>query len=336
MEPDPLGLGPGPEFDLIRRMVPRPVRAGDRPDVRVGPGDDCAVVVGEGIALSSDMSVEDVHFRRDWLSAREIGFRVAAAALSDLAAMAARPIGVMCSIAAREEDAGRFAVHLMDGVRGAAGHVGAVVLGGDLTRSPGPLVIDVTVVGECAIPILRSGARPGDEVWVTGRLGGPAAYVAALLEDRLPDPSARDRFAEPVPRVREARWLRERGVLRAMVDLSDGLAGDAGHLAAASGVAVVLDRAAIPVHPAARGEGDAALRLAVSGGEDYELCFAAPRGRLVSLADAFAREFGVPLTRVGRVEEGSGVWWEEPGGGRAPVEGSGFQHFAGGAGEGGG
>lgn len=330
MQPDLFRLAPGPEFDLIRRMVPRPVQGGEHPGVRVGPGDDAAVVAGNGIALSVDMSVEEVHFRRDWLSAHEIGYRAAAAALSDLAAVAARPIGVLAAIAARDADAGPFAVHLMEGVRAAAERVGAVVLGGDLARSPGPLVVDVTVAGECPAPVLRSGAEPGDEVWVTGELGGAAAYVAALLDGRLPDPSARDRFAAPVPRTREALWLHERGVPQAMADLSDGLAGDAAHLATASGVAVLLERAAVPIHPAAACEGEEeGLRLAVSGGEDYELCFAARPGSVAPLAEEFARETGVPLSRVGRVAEGSGVWWEEADGSRVPVEGRGFQHFGG-------
>lgn len=324
-----LPLAHGPEFDLIRRFLPSPVRAGDRPDVLVGPGDDCAVVAGRGIALSSDMSVEEVHFRRDWLSAREIGYRAAAAALSDLAAVAARPIGLLCSLATSDDDKGRMAVGVMDGVRDAAGHAGAVLLGGDLTRSPGAMAIDVTVVGEASDPVLRSGARPGDELWVTGELGGAAAYVAAMTEGRLPDPSARLCFAAPVPRTREALWLHERGIPRAMLDLSDGLAGDVAHLAAASGVAVLLWSAAIPVHPAARREGvDHGLRLAVAGGEDYELCFAASPGGVAGATDDFATHFGVRLTRVGRVAEGDGVWWENEGGSREPLDARGFQHFA--------
>lgn len=329
MTSDALPLAPGPEFDLIRRFLPSPVRAGDRPDVLVGPGDDCAVVAGRGIALSSDMSVEEVHFRRDWLSAREIGYRAAAAALSDLAAVAARPIGLLCSLATAEDDTGRTAVGVMDGVRDAAARAGAVLLGGDLTRSPGGMAIDVTVVGEAPDPVLRSGALPGDELWVTAELGGAAAYVAAMSEGRLPDPRARPCFAAPVARTHEALWLHERGIPRAMLDLSDGLAGDVAHLAVASGVVVLLRRAAIPVHPAARCEGeDDGLRLAVSGGEDYELCFAARPGAVEDVADDFSARFGVRLTRVGRVAEGTGVWWEDEGGTRAPVEARGFQHFA--------
>ena len=212
------GLGPGREFDLIRSFLDAG-GAEPGPAVRVGPGDDCAVVTADGLAISVDMTVEDVHFRRAWLEPDEVGYHAAAAALSDLAAMAARPIGVLASIA----------------------------LGGDLTRSPVPLVVDVTAIGEAPRPVLRAGARPGEEVWVTGQLGAAAAAVEAWLAGREPDPAARSAFARPTPRTREALWLAGRGVPSAMVDLSDGIAGDAGHLAAASGVRLVIRARALPV-----------------------------------------------------------------------------------------
>jgi thiamine-monophosphate kinase len=328
--PVPSALGPGPEFDLIRRFL-ADAPAGAREDVPVGPGDDCAVVLGRGIALSSDMSVEGTHFRREWFSPFDVGGRAATAALSDLAAMAARPIGVLVSLAIRPEDAGDYAASLMAGVRAAAERVGGVLLGGDLARTTGPLVVDVTVVGEAAAPVLRSGARPGDELWVTGELGAAAAAVAGLLRGEAPHPDALERLRHPVARVAEALWLRERGLATAMIDLSDGLAGDAAHLAAASGVRVVLDPDAVPVHPAVRAGGaghDEALRLAASGGEDYELCLAAPPGRLGPLRAQFEAELGVGLTRVGRVEEGAGTFWQRAGGERRPAGAGGFQHFA--------
>jgi thiamine-monophosphate kinase len=325
----PVRLAPGPEFDLIRRFLAG--GAGERADVRVGPGDDCAVVAGNGIALSSDMSVEGVHFRRDWLAPQEIGWRAAAAALSDLAAMAARPIGILVSLAAPAGDAGDYAAAVMAGCREAAEVAGGVLLGGDLTRSPGPLVVDVTVVGEARDPVLRSGARPGQEVWVTGELGGAAACVEALLAGRMPDPAARERFARPVPRVREAQWLLGLGLPTAMVDLSDGLAGDAAHLAAASGVAVLLAPELIPVHPSARERSRArTLRRALGGGEDYELCFAAPLGTVPPHAEAFMRTFGVRLSCVGRLGGGDGVWFVDAEGHRRPTRVAAWQHFGGG------
>lgn len=331
MSDRPLSLAAGAEFDLIRRFLPHAPRFG-REDVRVGPGDDCAVVVGSGIALSVDMSVEGVHFRRDWLSPHEIGCRAASAALSDLAAMAARPIGVLVSVAVTAEDAGDFAVHLMDGVRDAVARVGAVVLGGDLTRSIGPLVLDFAVVGECPNPVLRSGAQRGDDLWVTGELGASAVSIARLLRDEAPHPAGRARFACPVPRIPEAEWLHERGIPKAMIDLSDGLAGDAAHLSAASGVAVILDPGAIPIHEAVRADtagAEDALRFAVSGGEDYELCFSAAPGAVEPHLDEWGAEFGIPLTRVGWIEEGEGVFRAGAEGARIPLDRGGFQHFGG-------
>ncbi len=329
-----LKLAPGAEFDLIRKFLPHAPRLG-RSDVLVGPGDDCAVITGNGIAVSVDLTVEGVHFRREWLSAHEIGCRAASVALSDLAAMAARPIGVLVSLAVPEHDANEFAVQIMEGVQDAAERVGAVVLGGDLTRSPGPIVLDVTVMGEASEPVLRSGAQPGDELWVTGDLGAAALTAARLLRDETPHPDAVGRFTCPIPRVHEARWLQEREVPRAMLDLSDGLLGDAAHLSTASGVAVVLDASAIPIHEAVLADtasGESALAFAVGGGDDYELCFAARPGAVQAHQDAFVDEFGVRLTRVGVVEEGEGVWWREGEGGRRPAEGKGFQHFGGGEG----
>lgn len=326
-----LKLAPGGEFDLIRRFLPHAPRFG-REDVRVGPGDDAAVVVGNGIVLSTDLSVEGVHFRREWLSPYEIGCRAASAALSDLAAMAARPIGLLASVAVAEGDADGFAVQVMEGIQNAVERVGGVVLGGDLTRSPGPLVVDVAVVGEAAEPVLRSGAAAGDEVWVTGELGAAAVCIARLLRGEAPSAESVERFECPIPRVHEALWLRERGVLRAALDLSDGLAGDAGHLATASGVAVVLEREAIPIHPAVTGDTgsfESALSFAVSGGEDYELCFCAAPGTVDALVEEFEAEFGVRLTRVGRVEEGLGVFWRAADGAPEAVSGGGFQHFGG-------
>lgn len=324
---DPIALGPGGEFDLIRRFLER---CGAAPaEVLVGPGDDAAVLAGDGrIVVSTDLTVEGTHFRREWLDPAEIGYRAAAAALSDLAAMAASPVGVLVSLVLPDRDVPDGAVGVMDGVRQAADEVGAAILGGDVARSPGPLILDLVVLGRAERPVLRSGARPGDELWVTGTLGGAAAAVEAWLAGRAPDPEARAAFAHPTPRIREARWLAERGAIRAMLDLSDGLAGDARHLAAASGVAIVLEPGRVPVHPAAAATG-AGLRLALSGGEDYELCFAAPAGAVEPLIVEFEREFGVPLHRVGEVREGAGVFALRADGTTEPLISTGFRHFDG-------
>jgi len=323
-------LGRGAEFDLIRGFY-RGARRGGTGGVRIGAGDDCAVVVGESIAISADLSIEGVHFRRTWLSPEEIGYRAAVAALSDLAAMAARPIGILASLAVTPDDAVVIADSLMLGVRRAVEGVGGELLGGDLTRSPGPVILDIVVVGEAASPVLRSGAKAGDEVWVTGTLGGAAAAVRAWGSGAVPESTLRERFAAPTARVREALWLAERTLPRAMIDLSDGLAGDLEHLAAASGVAIVLQSDAVPVHPAAATASKSiedAFELAIRGGEDYEICFAVRPGSLVPHQADFERSFGVPLTRIGTVEAGAGVFLEGTEG-RTPLPPPGFAHFDG-------
>lgn len=315
-------LGTGAEFDLIRRFM-----ASDAPlppEVWVGPGDDAAVLQG-GWVVSSDVSVEDVHFRRAWLSDAEIGYRAAAAALSDLAAMAATPVALIVSMAAPRAEVDLGAVQA--GVRDAAASLGACVIGGDLSRSPGPLMIDVVVLGCTAWPVLRDGAEPADEVWVTGTLGASAAAAKVWKAGEEPSEALREAFVHPRPRVEEARWLVDREWVDALIDISDGLAGDVGHLAAASGMRITIEVSEIPVADAAvdaLGTEDA-LDAALHGGEDFELCFATDPGKVDP--DDFERRFGLPLTRVGSVSEGEGVWLQEADGSSRPVQVGGFDHW---------
>lgn len=328
---DRIRLGPGAEFDLIRRFLAAAAPAAATPGeaIVVGAGDDCAVVRGT-IAVSADASVEGVHFLREWIGAGDIGWRAAAAALSDLAAVAATPIGLLATIAAPRDDVPEFAAQVMAGVAGAAESVGAALLGGDVSASPAALFLDIVVLGQADAPVLRTGASAGDELWVTGALGGAAAAVEAWRRGEKPPLAAREAFAHPRPRVAEAIWLRERGVLHALLDISDGLAGDAAHLAAAGGVGIVLELERVPVAAAAldvMGASDQARDLALSGGEDYELCFAAPAGAVEPLAQTFEQAFGLKLTRVGRVVEGAGVARQEPDGSVHPLQRKGFQHF---------
>jgi thiamine-monophosphate kinase len=171
-------------------------------------------------------------------------------------------------------------------------------------------------------------------VWVTGELGAPAAAIACLLRGEEPGRAARERLAAPAPRTREALWLAEHGLATAMIDLSDGLAGDAAHLSAASGVAVLLSPGVVPIHPAAHraaADGAEALRLALGGGEDYELCFTSPLGATQPHAAAFEAAFGVRLTSVGRIGGGDGVWFVDAEGRRSAPGVHGWRHFGEGA-----
>jgi thiamine-monophosphate kinase len=320
-------LGPGPEFDLIRDLLgsesPLP------PGVLVGPGDDCAVMDG-GFLISSDLVIEGVHFRREWVSLEEAGFRAAVAGLSDLAAMAAEPLGILLSLAVDPAKAQELAKGLQTGAEDACAREGVAILGGDLSASPGPMVMDVVALGRSQAPVHRVGALPGDEVWVTGWLGGSGAAVHLWKEGREPPAPIRESFVRPRPRLRESRWLLDRAPIHSMLDLSDGLAGDAGHLSRASGVGLILVEGAIPIHPSIKtslGPEHVPLHFALEGGEDYELCLTAPPGALQELRGAFREAFGLPLTQIGRVVEGEDVLLERSGGELRPLARRGFSHF---------
>jgi thiamine-monophosphate kinase len=311
-------LAGGPEFDLIRAVAAQASLA--HPLVRVGPGDDCALV-GD-LAISTDACVEDVHFRRAWLSADEIGGRAVAAALSDLAAVAAEPVGVLITLIVPQQDRGGFVQAVMRGAITAAESAGAALLGGDTTAGP-IFMLDVVAVGRTSDAVLRSGARAGDEVWVTGTLGGAAAAVAAWERGSQPDPAARARYARVQPRIAAARWLQEQLRPTAMIDISDGLYGDVAHIAAASDCMILVDASAVPVDLVA----GATYEQAVSGGEDYELCFTAPAGVVEGARARFEAELNLPLTRVGVVASGSGVLERAADGTIRPIERGGYQHF---------
>lgn len=326
-------MPPG-EFERIGEMLEVAARLPAPPEVVLGPGDDAAVLrpaAGESIVLSVDLSIEGIHFRRAWLTWEAIGYRATAAALSDLAAMGARPLGALVSVALPVELDTAVYVQLASGVTEALAGAEAVLVGGDTSRSPGPALIDVTVVGAVTEPLRRAGAAAGDQVWVTGRLGGAAAAVLALQSALEPPPSARRRFERPIARWREARWLAERGVPTALIDLSDGLAGDARHVARASEVGFRLRIDAMPLDDGLEGWSDtgAARRIAAGGGEDYELLFTAPAGHVERVRAAFERTFDLELTRVGDVVRGSGVAWIDRAGEPVdPPAPAGFDHFA--------
>jgi len=294
-------MGPGAEFDLVRAMLARlgPIAS--------GIGDDCAFIDSafndsagaSAMCVSTDLSIENVHFRRGWLTPAEIGYRATTAALSDLAAVAASPIGILIALGVPEQWRGDLP-DIADGIADAARSANTVVLGGDTTGAD-RLTIGVTVLGTSRTPLRRSGARAGDALYVTGELGGPGSALRAFLAGDEPSTRARARFARPVARLREALWLANAGATSA-IDISDGLSADVAHLAAASGVRIRIDLDRLPLLAEARVD-------AASSGEEYELAITAPQSLDVA---AFAREHDVPLTRVGEVLEsgdpGVDVW----------------------------
>jgi thiamine-monophosphate kinase len=306
------------EFELLARVRERlpPLGGG----VRVGSGDDAAITVpGGATATSVDALVEGVHFRRDQAALAQIGRKALAVALSDLAAMGAGPgeayvvLGVPPDL---DEDG---CLELLDGMLGLAAATGTTLAGGDVTRAA-ELVLAVTVVGHAAAPellVTRSGARPGDALVLTGELGGAAAGLLLLerpeLASALPAETvkrARTRQLEPRPRLNAGRALAEAGAT-AMIDLSDGLGGDAVRLSECSAASLTIDADALPladgVAEVAAAAGLDPLRLATSGGEDYELLAALPPGRLDDAAAAVEEARETSLIRIGEVGEGEGI-----------------------------
>jgi thiamine-monophosphate kinase len=296
-EHDALGhleLGGQREFDVIRAML----------DVwgphAHGIGDDAAVLTvpnGQRLIASTDAAVEGVHFRREWLTPREIGARAAAAALSDLAAMAATPIGLLLALALPQSWLPEIE-EVAHGVGEMAKRTRCPIVGGNLSRAD-VLSLTISVLGSAVAPLTRAGARAGDSLYVTGLLGGSVSALQALTRGTPVRAADRERFASPRPRLDEARWLAERGA-SAAIDISDGLLADAGHVAAASAVAIELDPSRYPcvagVSPS----------VAAWSGEEYELLVTFPVN-LHPDVDAFRERFGLPLTAIGRVTQGEGV-----------------------------
>lgn len=286
-----------PEFTLIARHFTRPVKR-----ARLGVGDDCALLApaaGHELAVSTDMLVAGTHFFAD-TDARRLGHKVLAVNLSDLAAMGAQPRYATLALCLPDADDAwveRFAA----GFFALAERHGMELVGGDTTR--GPMAMCVTVFGE--VPngqaIRRDGAAIGDDVWVSGTLGDAALGLKALKSEAMLDAADRafcvGRLESPEPRIDLGLALR--GVATSMIDLSDGLAGDLAHIARASGVGARINVDALPMSASLRGQRHArSLHCALSGGDDYELCFTAAVDQR-ELVVAIGRSVGLTLTRVG-------------------------------------
>lgn len=326
------------ERALIERVRQR---AGAPPDwVVLGIGDDAAMLRpdrGRLDVLTTDSLIEGVHFRREWTSAHAIGHKALAVNLSDLAAMGATPRAFLLSLALPAAfELGAFD-DLIDGFLDLAKQAGAPLAGGNITRSPGPLIVDVTAVGAVhpRQALTRGGARPGDELFVTGSIGAAAAGLA-LLEascDRAAlDAAAAEcvtRYESPSPRLVCGQQVARNRAASGCIDLSDGLAAAARQIAEASRTGVVLDGAALPLHPGAvawaTSHGLSPLLFALAGGEDYELLFAVPRRRLPAFSAVARRWRDVTVTRVGRLTAEPGYWLELDG--RTEPLSEGFTHF---------
>jgi thiamine-monophosphate kinase len=304
----------GAEFDTIRALMAR------WGDLAVDIGDDAAVLAppaGGTRVVSVDACVEDVHFRRGWITAHDGGVRAASAALSDLAAMGARAECVLIAFVVPDAWRDRL-TDVADGMGVVIRAAGARIVGGNLSHGA-EFSITTTVIGAAARVVPRSGARPGDVVVVTGVLGGPGAAVRAWEAGEHPAAWCRGRFASPAPRWAEGQALAAAGAT-AMIDLSDGLAGDARHIAAASGVRLVLDATRVPVGPGVP------VALAMQSGEEYELLATMPAAAYERLAARWADVSSVPLTVVGYVDAADGA--SDGTSDATPSPPAGFDHFA--------
>ena len=323
------------EFDLIARLRERLPGGGER--IRVGSGDDAAVVDpgGRATVTTIDAIAEGAHFTLPEFPPAAVGRKALAAALSDLAAMGAEPGEAYIAVAAPERFSSDRLLELADGLAAVAEREGIAIAGGDLIRAPA-LMIAVTCVGyesEGAPLVRRRGAGAGDAVVVTGELGGAAAALELLRSGAAEGGKGEGeellaRQLDPRPRLAAGRALAASGAT-AMIDLSDGLGADAGHLARASGLRLEIELELLPVAAGIQrlaADEAAARAMVVSGGEDFELLATVPAGRIAE-AEAAVAATGTGLTQIGKVRSGEGATIRDRGG--AEVEAPGFDHMRG-------
>ncbi len=311
-----------PEKELIRhiRQLARGPGSVSRALIR-GIGDDCAVLripPGHEALLTTDLSLEGVHFRREWHPPDSVGHRCLARGLSDVAAMGGTPLAAFVSLALPAQLPPRWTDGFWRGFLRLAKRFSVPLAGGDLAQSPAGVLADVVVLG--SVPrgraILRSGARAGDLLYVTGSLGASAASLHRLQAGEKLRPRSHIRHYYPEPRIEIGKYLNERRLATAIIDISDGFSTDLAHICEESGVAAVLWREAIPAATD--------LNLALHGGDDYELLFTTKPGAKVPRLVA-----GIPVTRVGEIVGGKGqMWMQDAEGLWERLQPRGWQHFA--------
>lgn len=308
-------------------------RSGIRRRVLAGIGDDCAVLrLGavrgreQDTLVTTDFTMEGIHFRRDWHPAESAGHRCLARGLSDIAAMGGEPVAAFLSLALPRDLpqswVGRFVrslIHLAE-------RFGITLAGGDNAESPDGVLADIVVVG--SVPhgqaVLRSGARPGDLIYVSGKIGGAAAAVGQMRKNpkRKLNPREYARHFYPEPRIELGRILRERGVASAMIDLSDGLSTDLAHICEESGVGAEIEAKLVPRASVGKPARTVDLAFALHGGEDYELLFTASARKHVP-----ARIAGVPITKIGHVTRGKRILVRDIDQNGYELQPGGWEHF---------
>lgn len=307
-------------IDKIRRLAGHPGGA-----VKRGIGDDCAILrlrSGSQLLITTDLCVENVHFRRQWHPPESVGHKCLARGLSDIAAMGGRPLACFLSLGLPAKIPQRWLEGFLRGLLGLARRHDVQLAGGDIS-SAREIAADIVVIGEAPAgkAVLRSGARPGDGIYVTGALGGSAAVLKQLFAGRRIRPARFSSHFYPQPRLEAGRWLRQRGLATAMIDLSDGLSVDLSHICEESRVSATLTAATIPIAKGAN------LELALHGGEDYELLFTASKQAKIP-----RRVAGLPVTQIGVIQKqsnySSAIQILGENGKVRPLQQRGWEHFS--------
>ena len=330
-------------IDQIRRLAaargPSKTRVpstAENSAIVVGIGDDCALLrlpARRESLVTTDFSLEGVHFRRDWHPPESVGHRCLARGLSDIAAMGGDPVAAFLSLAFPRDLQQAWVKRFLRGLLRLAGKFGVALAGGDTAESPNGILADIVVLG--TVPkgkaILRSGARPGDRIYVSGELGGSAAVLQQMTSQQMMktkkpkrklDPAEYPRHFFPEPRIEMGRMLREKGLASAMIDTSDGLSSDLAHICEESGVGAEADVELIPRARVDKPAHVVDLELALHGGEDYELLFTAPRNRTVPSQIA-----GVQITQIGDITRTRKILLRNRRGVAHELKPRGWEHF---------
>jgi thiamine-monophosphate kinase len=346
---------PRPEKALIAEIRRRANSQRSR-IIPAGIGDDCAILripANHDQLVTTDFSLEGIHFRRDWHPPESVGHRCLARGLSDIAAMGGQPVAAFLSLALPGDLPQAWVTRFTRGLLALSNKYNVPLAGGDTAESPSGILADIIVVG--MVPkgkaILRSGAKPGDRIYVTGKLGGSAAAVHAFqylagrhpersrssggakdlphmqaprerTANHKPNPRTYPRHFYPDPRLDSGRILREKSLASAMIDLSDGLSTDLAHVCEESGVGAEIDSTLIPRARVGNPAHQVELDEALHGGEDYELLFTAPRSQRI-----LAQIAGIPVTQIGLIRRGKGILLRDEHSVARKLEPQGWEHF---------
>jgi thiamine-monophosphate kinase len=314
------------EKALIAR-IRRQAASGE--SIVAGIGDDAAVLrvrAGREALVTTDFTLEGVHFRRDWHPAESVGHRCLTRGLSDIAAMGGDPVAAFLSLALPRDLPQKWVDDFLRGLLNLARKFDVSLAGGDIAESPGGILADVILLG--SVPkgkaVLRSGARPGDQIYVSGHLGASAAAILQMMKNpkRRVKPAEFPQHFFPQPRLALGRRLREKGLASAMIDISDGLSTDLHHICEESGVGAELQAEAIPLATVGNPIRKVDFHFALHGGEDYELLFTVPHGWRIP-----SRMAGVPITRIGEITRGRKVLLRNKEGMGYELSPQGWEHF---------